>query len=215
MKFKAVIFDLDGTLLNTLGDISDSVNFALEKNGLSPYSEEEYRKMVGHGLKSLVREALGSDNTDLQDRVYKQLMVYYRENCINRTSIYDGIPELLDILTDRGVSMSILSNKEDELVQKITAKLLSGWKFEYIQGTKTDIARKPDPQAALIAVNRMNSTIENTLFIGDSEVDIQTAKNAGLKSAAVCWGFRDTKQLKQSFPDIIAHSPHHLARLIL
>ncbi len=203
MKFKAVIFDLDGTLLNTLGDISDSVNFALEKNGLSPYTETEYRKMVGHGLKSLVREALGSDDTDLQDRVYKQLMAYYRDNCINRTSVYNGIPRLLDALADLGVPMSILSNKEDELVQKITGKLLSGWKFKYIQGTRSDIAGKPDPQAALIAVNQMNSSIENTLFIGDSEVDIQTAKNAGLKSAAVCWGFRDSEQLKQSSPDIM------------
>jgi phosphoglycolate phosphatase len=195
MRFKAIIFDLDGTLLNTLGDISNSVNSILSHEGFPIHTLKEIRSFIGHGTKSLIYYSLPPDKRD-NNFVQKNLDAFltdYNQNYYKKTFSYDGVPEMLDELTKRGIIMAVLSNKQDRLTKKCIDKLLPEWKFEIVLGSNDLFPLKPDPAGALNISEKLNIPPEEFLFLGDSIVDIQTALSAGMLPVGALWGFQPDK----------------------
>lgn len=217
MKYTAAVFDLDGTLLDTLGDIAGAVNRALASRNLQVYSKEEYKMMIGHGLKHLVKAAVKGTCPDLEEDpgLYTRAMEEYRSSPCENTSLYPGISRVLDFLSVRGVAMSILSNKEDALVQIITKNLLKDWDFTVVLGRRDDFPQKPDPASLIDIIKAMNVQKEKVLYIGDSEIDIKTGKNAGITSVGVSWGYRDPSLLSSEGADIVVASPEDLIELFI
>ena len=215
MKYKAVIFDLDGTLLYTLGDIALAVNTALNTINMLSQPEESYKKFVGHGLKeTLIRACTGECTDDIIDKAYLRVIDEYNQNLVLSTKPYIGIPDLLDDLAEREIKLAILSNKEDELVQIIVGKLLSDWPFTTIRGILPDIPKKPDPFAVLQILEDMNVESSEAIFVGDSGVDMKTAVNSGLLGVGVTWGYRDVVELTESGAGILIDKPGDLLRIL-
>jgi phosphoglycolate phosphatase len=195
MSINAIIFDLDGTLLNTLGDISDSVNRILSDEGFPIHTLEEIRGFIGHGTKSLIYNSLPPDMRD-NNSVKKYLdafLIDYDQNYYKKTFPYNGVPETLDELTKKGIVMAVLSNKQDRLTKKCIDKLLPEWKFEIVLGSNDSFPLKPDPAGALYISEKLNIPPEEFLFLGDSVVDIQTALSAGMLPVGALWGFQPDK----------------------
>ena len=192
MSFNAIIFDLDGTLLNTLGDISDSVNRILSDEGFPNHTEEKIRSFIGHGIKSLIYNSLPPDERDNYS-VQNYLNAFrkdYSDNYYKKTLPYNGIIEMLNELTKKGIVMAVLSNKPDSLTKNCIDKLLPEWKFEVILGSNDSIPLKPDPAGALLISEKLNILPVEFLFMGDSVVDIQTALSAGMFPVGALWGFQ-------------------------
>ena len=200
MKFKAVIFDLDGTLLNTLVDLAAAVNLVLTRNGYKTHPVEAYKYMVGRGMENLVRSALAAEKPD-QEKVLelqRQIEAEYAKCWADTTGTYAGIPELLDGLTERNIGMAILSNKPHSFMQVIVDKFFSSWHFEVVLGARETCPKKPDPAAVREIATIFELRMEDILYIGDSDTDMQTARNAGLLPAGVLWGFRTEKELRDN-----------------
>ena len=216
MKKKAVIFDLDGTLLYTLGDIADSVNRVLRDLCFPEYEENEYKKMVGHGLKEVLRQAIlpNEISNDKFEYTFNRLVEDYSRNCVYNTKFYNEIPELLNELISLEIKISVLSNKENELVEKIAGKLLTPWNFFSIQGTKAHIKKKPDPEAVFGILESMNVDPSEAIFVGDSGVDMKTAVNSGLMGVGVTWGYRDIIELTEAGAGILIDKPEKLVRIL-
>lgn len=196
-KYEAVIFDLDGTLLNTLEDLMDSVNFGLKKYHMPTRTLEEIRKFVGNGVQRLIARAvpIGTD-ADMQERVFEAFKEHYREHCNDKTDLYPGIPDLLTGLKKQGFAMAIVSNKLQEGVDALYNQYFK----EYLQtaiGARDGIQKKPAPDSVMEALNVLHISKENAVYIGDSEVDIATARNAQMDCITVTWGFR-TRQEQES-----------------
>ncbi|MDR2847983.1 MAG: HAD family hydrolase, partial [Bacteroidales bacterium] len=177
MAFRAVIFDLDGTLADTLEDIADTVNRTLTANGFPTHSYDAYRFMVGNGLKNLVAQSLPeAAGTDAAiNACHAQVVADYTQHYINKTQLYEGIPALLDGLTQAGFKMAVLSNKADAITQKKCSTLLQRWHFDAILGANDRFPRKPNPQAALFLAAEMGTAAAEVLYLGDSDVDMRTA----------------------------------------
>jgi phosphoglycolate phosphatase len=192
MSFNAIIFDLDGTLLNTLGDITDSVNRILSDKGFPNHTEEKFRSFIGHGTKSLIYNSLPPDKRDDYSVQYylDAFLNDYNHNYYKKTIPYNGVIEMLDELTKKRIEMAILSNKSEKLVKKCVDKLLSQWKFEIILGSKDSFPLKPDPAGALFISEKLNIPSSEFIFLGDSDVDIQTALSAGMFPVGALWGFQ-------------------------
>lgn len=188
---EAVIFDLDGTLLDTLGDLTDAVNFALEKYGLPLRSLEEVRQFVGNGLRNLMTKAVeGGESHPRFEEVFAFFREYYKNNCNHKTAPYEGIMELLKELKGRGIKMAIVSNKIDAGVKELNEKFFA----EYIDiaiGEREGIRRKPAPDSLQEVMRELGIAKEHVLYVGDSDVDIETAANADIRCISVSWGFRD------------------------
>ncbi len=215
MKYKAVIFDLDGTLLYTLGDIALSVNRVLTELNMPTHPEESYMKFVGHGLKETLKRACIKDCSDeIIEKGYSRVIEEYNKNPVKNTKPYEGIPFLLDSLVNMGVKIAILSNKEDSLVKYIVKILLSSWTFTTAQGILPDVPKKPDPSAVFQILNDMNVDSSETIFIGDSGVDMRTAVNSGLLGVGVAWGYRGVIELTEFGADIIIDKPVELLRIV-
>jgi phosphoglycolate phosphatase len=192
MSFNAIIFDLDGTLLNTLGDITDSVNRILSHEGFPNHNEEKIRSFIGHGIKSLLYNSLPPDKRDNYS-VQNYLNAFrkdYSNNYYKKTLPYKGIIEMLDELTKKSIVMAVLSNKPDSLAKNCINKLLPEWKFKIILGSNDSFPLKPDPAGALYISEKLNIPPAEFLFLGDSVVDIQTALSAGMFSVGALWGFQ-------------------------
>ena len=199
MKYKNVIFDLDGTLLDTLEDLKNAVNFALEKNGFPVRSIDEVRSFVGNGIKVLIRRAVpeGTGETAYK-RVYDDFVVYYKEHCKDNTAPYRGIPELLDALCGSGVKMAIVSNKIDFAVKSLDKLYFKDYMTAAIGEMEEEgIRKKPAPDMVQKALKELGVTQDEAIYVGDSDVDIATAKNSGLECVSVTWGFRDVEFLKE------------------
>ena len=212
MKDTAV-FDLDGTLLNTLDDLMDSVNFALEKCGFKTRSYEEVRAFVGNGVRLLVERAVpaGTSKADT-DRVFKEFTAHYDINMENKTRPYDGVKDLLAALKARGIRTAIVSNKYDSAVKQL-AKKLFGDMIDTAVGESETVAKKPAPDGVLSALETLGSVRSNAFYIGDSDVDAETAKNAKIDFIGVTWGFRD-RSLLETFPHIaIVDRPEQILSL--
>ncbi|MBN2531702.1 MAG: HAD-IA family hydrolase [Spirochaetales bacterium] len=212
MIYRAAIFDLDGTLLNTLDDIADSCNQVLKAAGFPTHPVPEYKNFVGRGIAYLVKAALpGNSLTDAaMEKLIKEMRAEYSKNCLQKTKPYPGVIETLAELSARAVRISILSNKPQDLVEFMVKELLSQFRFNTIMGVNNRFPCKPDPESTLYLVKQMKSPPEKTVFIGDSDIDILTAKNAGIDSIAVAWGFRPPDVLKSAGAEIIINRPGEL-----
>ena len=215
-NFSAIVFDLDGTLADSLADIADAMNRTLKQFNYPDYSYEEYKYLVGNGLKNLVYKALPQNKKEdkFVEETLEVMMREYNKSYADKTTLYKGIPELLDVLSERKYKMAVLSNKADELTQKITSVLLDKWKFEVILGASNKFARKPSPDSALFMAEKMNALPENILYLGDTDVDMQTANSAGMFSVGVTWGFRERKELEENGAKLIIDYPTDLIKYL-
>ncbi len=214
MRFNSVVFDLDGTLLDTLGDLRDSVNFALEKNNLPSRTTEEIRSFVGNGIRLLIERSV-PENTPLEitDKCFLDFKEYYKNHSAILTKAYGGIIDLLKELKSNGVKIAVVSNKADFAVKTLMEDYFSGL-YDCAYGERVGVKRKPAPDSVFGAVKEMGANLENTVYIGDSEVDVETAKNSNLPCIAVTWGFRDKEVLESLCPEYIVDSPVEILSII-
>lgn len=214
MKFKTIIFDLDGTLLSTLEDLRDSVNSVLESNGFPTRSLEEIRTFVGNGVGRLMRLAVPETCTDEEVSVYLEAFKqHYSLNMRNKTKPYDGIIELLDRLIQKQYNLAIVSNKFDAAVKEL-ARDYFGDRIPVAIGESPNVKRKPAPDSVFKAVEELGTDLEHAIYVGDSDIDIITAKNAGIPSIGVTWGFRSRKVLEEAGADYIIDRPNAIWQVI-
>lgn len=211
-----IIFDLDGTLLDTLEDLMDSVNYAMEKYGFPLHTIEEIRSFVGNGAPKLIERSIpqGKENPSY-DAVLAAFKEHYATHCEDKTNPYAGIMELLAKLKDKGYRMAVVSNKFDGAVKRLCEKYFGGY-LEAAIGESADVKRKPAPDTVYRALRELSCDNSRAVYVGDSEVDIQTAKNASLPCISVTWGFRTVGQLKAAGADeklMIGH-PQELLPLL-
>lgn len=208
---KLCVFDLDGTLINSLYDLADSMNYALEKNGFKPHEREKYRFMVGSGISTLADRAMvipkGMATDEQKSRVLADFNLYYTEHNMDKTAPYDGIFQLLTRLDELSVKYCVMSNKPDNFANVIVKKLFPNHRFASVWGKRDNFERKPCPDALLAMLSELGIDKNDCLYIGDSDVDIYTAKNAGIESCGVSWGFRPESELTSAGADFIAHKP--------
>ncbi len=196
-KFKAVLFDLDGTLLNTLDDIANSMNTALREQGFPDHDIDTYRYLVGKGITALAEAAVPQEyrNTKTISAVEKRMREIYAVHWAAQTHLYPGVSGLLDELTHRKISINILSNKPDEYTAITVKKFLSRWRFGIIMGSKDSIPRKPAPDGALFIAEALGIDCSDFVYLGDTDVDMETACAAGMYPAGALWGFRTKEEL--------------------
>lgn len=200
-KYDTVIFDLDGTLLNTLEDLCDSVNVIMRKYGYPEHSLGQIRGFVGNGIQKLMERSVpgGSENAQF-DKAFFDFKQYYTEHCRIKTRPYDGVLDLMRRLAEKGFRLAIVSNKNDMAVKELNEIYFAEYTMAAI-GDREGINRKPSPDPVFAALDEMGGRRETAIYIGDSEVDYETAKNSGLDCILVSWGFRDRELLK-SFGDV-------------
>lgn len=210
---KTILFDLDGTLLDTIGDLQDSVNYVLRNHGLSEKNTAQIRSYVGDGLRMLMKRSLPENSPEaLIDACLSEMKAYYADNCRNRTTPYDGIMHLLQRLKENDFRMGIVSNKADHLVRLLTDHFFSEWITVAI-GEQSGIPRKPAPEMLYMGLQQLRC--DQAWYIGDSEVDIQTAKAAGLPCLSVAWGFRSPEQLRSAGASELIFTPEELFNRLL
>lgn len=214
--FQAIIFDLDGTLLNTLDDIAESVNRTLKEYRLPLHDSKAYGFFIGDGWKSLVTKALPETHRSeelIAECVARSRRIY--QDIWNReTRLYDGIAELLDELTKKQIPLAVLSNKPHDFLLRCVDFYLKKWRFEVIIGQSDSFPLKPDPASALEAAGRIGLPPSAFLFIGDSGVDIRTANAAGMHSVGVVWGFRGVKELEENGCRTLVQHPLDILSLL-
>lgn len=214
MNYNTLIFDLDGTLLDTLDDLTNSVNYALERLDLPTRSKDEIRSFVGNGVEKLVELSVPEKTS--YDQFAKCLLLFkkhYSENMQEQTKPYDGIIELLNYLKKNNYNMAIVSNKFQEGVTDLNNHFFSQY-IDVAIGKSPKMRKKPYPDTILSAIDELGVSKENCLYIGDSEVDILTAKNANVKSVSVTWGFRNENLLRESGANYIINSPQDLISIL-
>ena len=214
---KACIFDLDGTLTDTLDSLEYSVNETMKQIHMPQITKEQCRDFVGNGAKVLIEKALKAGGDEALDRLDEAMEVYGRvfdENCTYKVVPYKGIERMLETLKKQGIRLAVLSNKPDRQVGHVIKEIFGEGIFDWIQGQKEGVPRKPDPSAALDIADRLGAEIAETAYIGDSEVDAATGKNAGLKTIGVLWGFRDRKTLETAGADHLIERPEELLQFV-
>jgi len=211
---KAILFDMDGTLVNTLEDIRSALGSALSLVGLSPPSAETTKSVVGRGLKNALKGALqdagATLDEDVQEHLYHAMMEFYRTHPSERSTLYEGIGELLEKLHDDGFILGVLSNKEDELTRAIVRDVLGEFHFAWVQGLMDSVPRKPDRTAIVQFLAKQGLSAEEVLYIGDSEVDWQTAANVPCSHILVSWGFRAKEKLQSLPGSVVVDTVHEL-----
>ena len=215
MRYRAVLFDMDGTVLDTLTDLYDSVNYSLSRFSLPPVSREHVRQNLGNGAVYLINHCIPADaSQDLQEQVLAFYKPWYDAHCRIKTAPYAGILPLMQTLRREGILLAIVSNKPDTAVQELAETFFPGL-MAFVVGESASVRRKPAPDTVLTAAEQMNVSVEQCVYIGDSEVDIQTARNAGMDCIAVTWGFRDEPQLLEAGAAVLAHTPEELGIYLL
>lgn len=202
-KVDTVVFDLDGTLLDTLDDLVESVNYALEKHGLSLCTKQEVRSFLGNGIRFLMEKAVGERIASNEERflpVFQSFRAHYVDHCLDATRPYEGIVEMLRALKEKGFKLAIVSNKLQPAVTELNERFFRDV-ISVAIGESADVRRKPFPDSVLKAMGELRSTCEQTVYVGDSEVDIETAKAVGIPCLSVLWGFRDEDFLRGKYPD--------------
>ena len=211
----AIIFDLDGTLLDTLQDIADAANEVLEERGWPTHPVDAYRFFVGSGVGHLMHCATPEEHRNVEsNELVEVFREKYRRNWRRHTKPYAGIPGMLDGVTERGIRMSILSNKPDNFTKEFVTELLSGWKFERVFGRREHVPKKPDPTSTLEIASDMGTEPSRMLFVGDSAVDMQTATAAGMTPVGVLWGFRPRSELESGGARFLLEKPAELLTLL-
>jgi phosphoglycolate phosphatase len=217
MNAKGIIFDLDGTLTDTLDDIAEYMNSALEQKGLPTHPVDAYRFKVGWGMKVLVQLSVPEGVTDpeLLASLETNLSERYASEPVGKTRLYPGIGEMLSWLEERSLPKGILSNKDHNLVVEVVNTLLGSWRFHEVMGAQAEFPRKPAPESALAVAGVLKIPPENIVFIGDSGVDMQTARNAGMIPMGVSWGFREKDELIDEGALGIFESPMDIKKLFI
>lgn len=215
MKYELVIFDLDGTILDTLEDLADSMNYALAKYEYPTRTVDEIRSFVGNGLLMLTRRAIApeTDETVIQTVLAEQ-KAYYKEHCADKTKPYDGVIELLEELKAAGYKLAVVSNKADYAVQILCEQYFPEI-FHLTVGEKEGVRRKPAPDAVYAVLKELQVEKAKAVYVGDSEVDIQTAENAQMQVVLVDWGFRDMHFLKEKGAKILVHTVEELKSALI
>lgn len=210
-----VIFDLDGTLLNTLDDLADSVNFALEAKGFPTRSLEEVRGFVGNGIAKLIERAVPDDiDARTIEETLSIFKKHYAENCENKTAPYEGILTMLSFLKEKGYKLAVVSNKIDSAVVCLCEKYFGSY-LSVAVGDKEGRNKKPAPDSVFEVMERLNSRPEDCIYIGDSDVDILTAQNAGIPCISVTWGFRDCDFLIQRGARTLVNKPSDILDILV
>jgi phosphoglycolate phosphatase len=214
MRFQAIIFDLDGTLLNTLGDIADAMNATLKRMGFAGHKTSSYKYLTGDGVRALAERSL--PEADREEAKVATCIQEFRRQYADRwgkkTQPYPGIPDILSALAQRKVLMNILSNKLEEFTSKAAANFLSGVEFAYVIGAKSGFPPKPDPSGALLIAHKLGIEPARFLYLGDTGVDMMTAVGAGMFPVGALWGFRDEKELRGGGAKETICSPAELLR---
>ena len=203
MKFDTVIFDLDGTLLNTLEDLTDSVNYALSKYNYPTHTIEDVRYFVGSGIKVLIERATPKDITNF-DEVFNTFVEHYGVNKNNKTSLYEGVLETLEKLSKMNIKMAVVSNKYHQGVVEICKPLFSKYMNVFI-GEQDRIPKKPNKDMVILAIEQLGSDINKTVYVGDSDIDIYTANNTNIPCIGASWGFRGEAFLRELGATYIAN----------
>ncbi|MCC8117748.1 MAG: HAD family hydrolase [Bacteroidales bacterium] len=212
-----VIFDLDGTLLNTIEDLGNAVNYALKQMGYAPHLMEAYPGMVGNGVRKLIERALPAEaaNPQVVDRMLVHFRSYYDVHCCDKTTPYPGIPEILAKLSADGVNLAVTSNKYQAAVTKIINHYFPDARWRAVLGNSPGVPTKPDPSIVFQALNDCPTPKRDVLYIGDSGVDMETARRACIESVGATWGFRPELELRAAYADHIIHTPDEILTLVL
>ncbi|EPR10832.1 HAD family hydrolase [Ruminiclostridium papyrosolvens] len=215
MNYKAILFDLDGTLINSLEDLADSANEALKKHGFKLHPADSYKKFVGNGVRNLIKNASphGTDDS-VVDKILEDYRIIYNKNYVNKTRAYDGIHEMLDNLKKAGIKMGVCSNKPHIPTNEIVKKLLGCGYFDVVFGEREGIPRKPDPASLIEAAERLGVAPSQTIYVGDSGGDMESANRAEMLAAGVLWGFREQEELITCGGKILLASPSELVDFI-
>ncbi|MCC8104203.1 MAG: HAD-IA family hydrolase [Clostridiales bacterium] len=214
MGYHLAIFDLDGTILDTLDDLKTSLNFALRQSSLPERSREEVRHFVGNGIRKLIERSVQPNTSPEQtDQVFEDFSRHYKLHCADQTRAYRGIPEMLAALKNTGLKTAVISNKADYAVQDLCRHYFAG-QFDWVTGEKPGIRKKPMPDSVYMVLEQLKTDRKDAIYIGDSEVDIQTAGNVGIDSILVSWGFREKDFLYQCGAERVIDDPQELFSII-
>ena len=216
MTIKAIIFDLDGTLLDTLEDIACAANRVLEAQGFPIHDMDAYRCFVGDGIQILMERVLPEDqrHDEMISTCIRLFREAYGQTWDKRTSPYEGVPDMLDALISQGLKLAVLSNKPDDFTKKCVASFLSSWPFEFVTGYHNGIPRKPDPGGALKIAAHLDILPEQILYLGDTDIDMKTATSAGMFPVGALWGFRSAEELKNNGAKEVIKHPSDLQAVI-
>lgn len=215
MKTKALIFDLDGTLIDSLEDIAICANMVLQQFGLPTHAIKDYKRFVGAGAQVLMENCTPKNSSEeLVQKTIKEFKVIYDQNMKNNTFPYEGIDELLEQLTKDNYKIGVLSNKPHKFTLQYIEKLFKNYNMIEVHGQKDNIPRKPNPIAAINIAKSFDIACEDIYFIGDTDIDMQTAKNAGMIAVGVKWGFRTVKELEDNGANFIVNKPLDILKLL-
>jgi phosphoglycolate phosphatase len=215
-KYTAVIFDMDGTLLDTLQDLGDCMNRVLERNGYPTHPTEAYKYFVGDGMRNLVKRVLpeAACKEETIERLQAQMAGEYASHWADKTGLYPGIGALLDELVRRNIQRAILSNKPHEFTTVIAERYFSKWCFDPVFGARDGVPSKPDPAAALETCRRWELDPEEVLYVGDTNTDMQTARRCGMFALGVLWGFRTRQELEENGAQSVISKPAQLVEFL-
>lgn len=209
-----VIFDLDGTLLNTISDLGNACNYALREKGIPHHSLSSYNYMVGNGVGNLIKRAAPEASEEELEDLMKLFRQYYNQHCTDLTKPYPGIENLLSELNSRGIKLAVSSNKYQSAVEKIIGHFFPLISFVAVYGEREGIPRKPDPSIVFSILGENPTPKRNVLLVGDSAVDIETARRACVESVGVTWGFRPVSELRRAYADHIVSHPEEILSLL-
>ena len=213
-RYKAIIFDLDGTLLDTLTDLAEGTNYALRVNGFPERTTDEIRRFVGNGARKLIERAVPEGQIEAAlEQVRQDFDIYYKVHCKDHTGPYPGIMEMLQELVQQGYSLGVVSNKPDFAVQELIPEYFPGI-FASVSGERQGVAKKPAPDLILEAMKNLQADSSNTVYVGDSEVDLEAAANAGIPCISVAWGFKGKKFLEEQQAEMIIEKPSEIQKYL-
>lgn len=216
-KFKAAIFDLDGTLSESLESIAHTVNLVLEENSLEPIELEKFKVLVGDGALTLIERALSLRGTEDEAKVkeiYSRYLELFEDGCLYHLRACDGVEALVKSLKQKGFYLAVLSNKPDRMTNKCVRAIFGDGVFDKVLGVREGLKKKPDPSGALMLAGEFGVSPEECIYLGDTNTDMQTGKAAGMFTIGILWGFRSEKELKENHADAIVAYPDEVLGLI-
>jgi phosphoglycolate phosphatase len=213
-KYRAVLFDLDGTLADTLRDLAQATNHALASLGCPIHPTEAYRYLVGDGARTLCSRALPPNRQDLIDQALSLMRAHYHEHRYDLTRLYDGIPELIAALHQHGLRQGVLSNKPDDFTREMIAHYFPSGSFDIVRGHRPNTPLKPDPSVAIQIAREVGVPTAQWIYLGDTNTDMRTARAAGMFAVGVLWGFRDREELLASGAQALVTRPDEVLKLL-